>query len=319
MVATDGPEVPPTALEVRHASRRLDGRQVLHDVTLDVRRGALVILAGPNGAGKSSLLRAIGGRLALDSGTVAIDGRAATIARRAGRLGVVPQDIALDVHLTVRENLRLWARLAGAPRHDLTARLDAGLAWAGLDDRARSRVDTLSGGMRRRVNLLAGLLHRPALLLLDEPTVGLDREARRQFHALLGDLRRQGVGVLLATHELDEAADTCDVLAVMDAGAVVACDAVAPLLAAYAPSDGEVVVVLDAEPDPATAARLRQDGFVALGGREWACASGPHVDPRGVERRLAGLAMSAEEIRWRRPTVQHAVAAAIARHREAQR
>ena len=300
------------ALEVGGASRRLHDRPVLRGVDLVVPRGALVAIAGPNGAGKSSLMRAIGGRLALDAGSVRIAGAEAEAARRAGRLGVVPQDVALHPQLTVRENLRLWSTLAGTPRQEVAARIEAGLTWTGLADRARSRVETLSGGMRRRVNLLAGMLHRPALLLLDEPTVGVDTDARERIYALLRELCTQGMGVLLATHELEEAGQHCDTVVVLDAGRVVAAGARADLIAAHGGPDGEVVV-MPASADASDG--LRAEGFAPASDGEWMSAASA-VDLATLERRLANRGVAVTELRLRRPTLTGVVARAIAAHRE---
>lgn len=300
------------ALEVAGAVRRLRGRAVLDGVSLVVPRGALVAVAGPNGAGKSSLMRAIGGRLALDAGTIRIDAAAADDARRAGRLGIVPQDVALHPHLTVRENLRLWATLAGAPSRGLGARIDDGLAWIGLADRAASRVETLSGGMRRRVNLLAGMLHRPALLLLDEPTVGVDAEARDRVYGVLRELCAQGVGVLLATHELEEAGQHCDTVVVLDAGRVVTAGARADLLASFG-TPGREVVVVPVSAD--AAAGLVAEGFVPAADGEWVSAGGP-ADLSVLEPRLAARGIAVAEIRLRRPTLTGVVARAVAAGRE---
>jgi ABC-2 type transport system ATP-binding protein len=300
------------ALEVAGVRRRLHDRQVLGGVDLVVPRGALVAVAGPNGAGKSSLMRVIGGRLALDAGSIRIAGDDAALARRAGRLGVVPQDVALQPHLTVRENLRLWGTLAGTPRQEVAARIEAGLAWTGLADRARSRVETLSGGMRRRVNLLAGMLHRPALLLLDEPTVGVDADARERIYTLLRELCAQGMGVLLATHELEEAGQHCDTVVVLDAGRVVAAGARADLLTAHGAHGGEVVVV-PASADASGA--LRAEGFAPSSDGEWVSAAGA-VDLATLERRLADRGVEVAELRLRRPTLTGVVARVIAAHRE---
>ena len=176
------------ALSVSDAARRIDARQLLSGASLTVAPGSIVGLLGPNGAGKTSLLRAVAGRLRLDRGDIRIAGLETAAARRQGRLGVVPQDIALYPHMTVRENLGALGRLAGVPGRELPARVDEGLAWARLEDRAGAIVTTLSGGMRRRVNLVAGTLHHPALLLLDEPTVGVDVEEG----APEGDVRKGG-------------------------------------------------------------------------------------------------------------------------------
>lgn len=311
---TAAPETSELALEVAGASRRLGERTVLTDVSLTVPRGALVALAGPNGAGKSSLLRAVGGRLALDRGDIRIAGMPAGAARRAARLGVVPQDVALNAQLSVRENLRLWGLLAGTSRAVLTARISEGLGWIGLEDRAGSRVDQLSGGMRRRVNLLAGLLHRPGLLLLDEPTVGVDRDARLRFYELLADLRRDGVGVLLATHELDEAGAHCDAVVVLDQGTVIASGPVTSLLAGAASSAAEVIVMTDGRHDGAV---LRAAQFASTDDGTWVRAADRTLDIAALERDLTAHGVTVLEVRLRRPTLAGAVARAIARHREA--
>lgn len=299
------------ALQVTGAARRLGARRVLDGVTLAVPAGALVVVAGPNGAGKSSLVRAIGGRLALDAGSIVIAGLDAAIARRAGRLGLVPQDIALDGHLSVRENLRLWGALAGAPRTDLERRIAQGLSWAGLGERAGARPEALSGGMRRRVNLLAALLHEPALLVLDEPTVGVDREARVQFYGLLTDLCRRGAGVLMATHELDDAAAVASEVVVLLQGRVAASGTVAGLVAGYCAPGGDIVVTVDG---PAPDAALAAEGFTAESAGRWARAEGAaSTDLRALHARLAGGGVPVRDIGWRRPSLDAAVAAALAR------
>lgn len=282
-------------------------------MTLTVPPGAIVGVAGPNGAGKSSLLRAIGGRLRLDSGTVVIAGAAAAAARAAGRLGVVPQDLALHGDLTVSENLALWATLAGTARADVETRVREGLAWAGLEDRAAARVDTLSGGMRRRVNLVAGVLHRPALLLLDEPTVGVDAASRARLYALLADLRARGMGMLIVTHDLQEAAELCDDVVVMAAGAVLAHGNVAALIRTWCGSAPELVVV--PVPGAAAEAALLAAGFVAAGDGAWSReGSGADSELAAVERQLTAAGVAVTELRLRRPTLAGAVAAVL--HRE---
>lgn len=298
------------ALEVRGAVRRLGARDVLAGVTCDVAAGGLVVLAGVNGAGKSSLLRAIGGRLALDSGSIRIAGLDALAARRAGRLGVVPQDLALDPHLSVHENLRLWGRLAGLPAAAIEARIADGLARAGLADRAGARVETLSGGMRRRVNLLAGVLHAPALLLLDEPTVGLDRDSRGGVYAMLDELRRGGAGVLLVSHDLDEAAARCDRLVVMHGGRVVADDTAAALVARHCHAGGDIVVVPD---DGVDTAPLVARGFTAALDGAWHRPEDARAtDLRTLDAELRAAGATVREIRWQRPSPSSAVAAIVA-------
>jgi ABC-2 type transport system ATP-binding protein len=235
-----------SVLSVRQATRQIGGRRVLDGVSLEVAAGRIVALAGPNGAGKTSLMRAVAGRLRLDAGAIMVDGMPPPDARARGRLGIVPQDIALYPHLTVRENLSVLGRLAGMRVSTLGARIDEGLRWAGLADRAGSLVRTLSGGMRRRVNLVAGILHQPALLLLDEPTVGVDAESGARLHALLRSLRDAGMGVVVATHNLDEAAVLCDDVVVMAEGRVRASGPIAGLVAQVFADGRELRISVDA-------------------------------------------------------------------------
>ncbi len=240
-----------------------------------------------------------------------IAGLDAVAARRAGRLGVVPQDLALDPHLSVHENLRLWGALAGVPAAAIEARIADGLARAGLADRAAARVETLSGGMRRRVNLLAGVLHAPALLLLDEPTVGLDRDSRRHVYGLLEALRRDGTGVLLVTHDLDEAAVAADRVVVMHEGRVVADEAPDALVAAHCPPGGAIVLVPD---DGADLSPLADDGFTAWLDGQWQRPEGATpTDLRALDRRLHAAGVRVREIRWQPQSLSIAVAALVAR------
>lgn len=289
---------------------------MLRDVSCLVARGAIVAVVGANGAGKSSLVRAVAGRLALDAGTIDIDGQPAEAARRGGRLGLVPQEIALAPFLSVRENLRLWGRLAGCPAAMLDARIREGLAAIGLGERAGTRVDRLSGGMRRRVHVLAGLLHEPSLVVLDEPTAGIDEASRRHLHALLRARTAAGAGVLYVSHDLDDVVALCDRVVVLDHGAVIADDTVAALVARYGRVDGEVVVTLEA-PAPA-AAVLEAEGLANVAPLEWAgVPEGALRDPAAVEARLRAAGVRVAAITFRRATLHGAVAAAVARHRTA--
>jgi ABC-2 type transport system ATP-binding protein len=298
------------ALRVQHVSRHIDGRAVLAGVDLHAAKGTILGLVGPNGAGKTSLLRAISGRLRIDRGAITIEGLTPQLARRSGRLGVVPQEIALYPHLTVRENLGVLGRLAGVPRHNVLARVDEGLAWAGLADRADARVPALSGGMRRRVNLVASTLHHPGLLLLDEPTVGVDADARARLHDLLRALRARGVSVLIATHDLDEATHLCDEVAVMAGGTVLARDAVPALISRTVGSGREVTITLTGDPGPDASAVLDAEGFWPVGARQWTrSGSGTFADLAVLEQRLAAASINVVETRVNAPSLAGAIAA----------
>jgi ABC-2 type transport system ATP-binding protein len=281
---------------------------VLDEVTLEVAAGRIVALAGPNGAGKTSLMRAVAGRLRLDAGTITIEGVPRREARARGRLGIVPQDIALYPHLTVRENLSVLGRLAGLSASTLDARIDEGLQWAGLSDRAGSLIRTLSGGMRRRVNLVAGVLHQPALLLLDEPTVGVDAESEARLHALLRALRDAGMGVVVATHNLDEAAALCDDVVVMAEGRVRASGPIADLVARVFPDGGEWRISVDAGGVDDAARTLGAEGFRRTGAHTWVRpASGRLADLAATEQRLLDAGVRIAEARLSEPSVRGAM------------
>lgn len=213
---------PETAAAVRldGLTHRYGDRLALHDVRLVVTPGTLFGLLGPNGGGKTTLFRILATLMPPTAGTAAVFGFDTVAAPEAvrRRLGVVFQQPALDAELTVLENLRFHAAFYGLRGAEREARIDTLLARFGLAERARSRVGTLSGGLQRRADLARGLLHAPPLLLLDEPTTGLDPAARRAFWEVLDDLRRtEGITFVVATHLLEEA-EACDRLALLDCG-----------------------------------------------------------------------------------------------------
>ena len=223
------------AVEVRdvthHLGPRLAGRVALDGVDLEVRAGEIVALLGPNGSGKTTLFRILATLLRPRSGTASVFGHDVRGAPAEVRrhLGVVFQHPALDPMLTVAENLRHHGHLYGLRGASLSRRCEAALAALEVADRARDRVAALSGGLRRRVEIAKVLTHEPRLLLLDEPSAGLDPRARGGVFAILEDLRaRLGTTVLMTTHFMEEA-DRCDRVAIMDSGKVVACDAPALL------------------------------------------------------------------------------------------
>jgi lipooligosaccharide transport system ATP-binding protein len=191
---------------------------------LDVRTGTCLGLLGPNGAGKSTTMRMLTGQAMATEGTIEVLGfeipRQSKQAR--ARMGVVPQRENLDEELTVRQNLAVWSTLLRVPRRVRGEAVDRALEAAQLVERADSRVSTLSGGMRRRLLIARALVHDPALVLLDEPTVGLDPQVRGDIWTLIDRLRSDGVSVLMSTHYIEEAERLCDDIAVMSHGRVIA-------------------------------------------------------------------------------------------------
>lgn len=242
---------------VRSALRRFGVRAALSGADLNAHRGEILVLLGPNGAGKTTLLRALCGRTRLDGGTIRVAGGDPLEAAVRRRIGFVPQSIALWTQLSVRHNLELFGRLAGVKHAELPAAVIDTLEWSGLAARAGDVVSTLSGGMQRRINIAAGTLHRPELLLLDEPTVGLDPVARSEVHQVLDRLRKTGMSLIMTTHDLVEAEALADRVALMSAGAIRAEDSLAKLIGRLFGNDQEVVLMLAAEPAPAIRDALR--------------------------------------------------------------
>jgi ABC-2 type transport system ATP-binding protein len=217
-------------LEIRDARKRFGATQALDGLSLMLDQGEMLGLLGPNGAGKTTLIRAIAGRVRLDGGTVAVHGR--TIAAGAQRpdLGVVPQENALYPLLTARENLETFGKLNGLEGKHLRERTAWALEWTGLADRANSAARTFSGGMKRRLNLACGVLHEPKLVLLDEPTVGVDPQSREKIYDMLSALRADGASLLLTTHYLEEAEARCERIVIIDHGRAIAAGTLSQLV-----------------------------------------------------------------------------------------
>ncbi len=205
-------------------------KEALKSIDLEVPRGCIFGLLGPNGAGKSTLINILAGLVVKSSGSAEVYGididRNPRRARRA--IGVVPQELNLDAFFTPRECLELQAGLFGVPKRERTT--DAILAAVGLADKADAYSRSLSGGMRRRLLVAKALVHHPPVVILDEPTAGVDVELRRQLWQHMRDLNNSGITIVLTTHYLEEAEAMCDQIAIIDKGSVVACDETSTLL-----------------------------------------------------------------------------------------
>lgn len=287
--------------------RSFGGGRGLQGVDLQLAAGEIYALLGPNGAGKTSLIRAIAGRLRLDAGQVLLDDadpRTHPAARRG--LGLVPQEIALYGELTVRENLSLLGRLAGLTAREARAATAQALTWIDLADRADIRVAILSGGQKRRVNLAAATLHQPGVLLLDEPTVGVDPPARERIHDLLGELRARGTAILLATHDLDQAAALSDRIGILVDGALQAEGTLAQLVRGAFGASRALDVTLGRAPDGPQRGALEASGLASgVDPCLWSgpLASGLEALPATAARLVAaGLALL--EIRVREPDLR---------------
>jgi len=219
-----------SVLEIKDARKAFGATRALDGLSVSLAEGELLGLLGPNGAGKTTLIRAIAGRVRLNAGTVSLYGRTLEPEKPRPDLGVVPQENALYPLLTARENLETFGRLNGIEGKHLNERIAWALEWTGLADRAKSPVRTYSGGMKRRLNLACGVLHEPKLVLLDEPTVGVDPQSRESIYEMLAALRARGTSLLLTTHYLEEAEARCERIVVIDHGRAVAAGTLAELV-----------------------------------------------------------------------------------------
>jgi ABC-2 type transport system ATP-binding protein len=232
-------------LSVRAAFKAFGSVKALDDASFELIEGERLGLLGPNGAGKTTLLRAITGRVRLDRGAIELFGHEANDAERHRSIGVVPQEIAIYPLLTSRENLQVFGRLHGVAPREIPERVEWALAWTGLADRARRPVREFSGGMKRRLNLACGVLHRPRIVLLDEPTVGVDPQSRERIYDMLEELRAGGTSILLTTHHLEEAEARCDRIAILDHGRLIASGTLRELIARTVGQARDVVLSVD--------------------------------------------------------------------------
>ena len=210
-------------LTVSHLSKQFGDLQAVDDVSFHIGRGETYGLLGPNGAGKSTTISMIAGLLESDGGHVTVNGSAISTRTTDGRqdIGYVPQDIAIYPDLTAKENLRFFGELYGLGGGVLKSRVGDVLELIGLSDRADDRTENFSGGMKRRLNIGLGLLHSPRLLILDEPTVGVDPQSRNAILESVAQLGREGLSVLYTTHYMEEAERLCDRVAIIDEGRIV--------------------------------------------------------------------------------------------------
>jgi ABC-2 type transport system ATP-binding protein len=284
-VHADGPGLTGPAVSIHDLRHRFAERLALGGISLDVGQRELVALLGPNGSGKTTLFRILSTALLPSGGSVSIFG--SDVVRQPWRarqeMGVVFQSPSLDRKLTAAENLRHQGRLYGLRGRDLEQRIAAALEQLGLADRARERVERLSGGLARRIELAKGMLHRPRLLLLDEPTTGLDPSARRDFWSYFDAVRRETrATAILTTHLLDEA-ERADRIALLDEGRLVALGAPAALKAEIG---GDVVTVQTPEPERLAAAVAERFGCrpaVVEGAVRIELVRGHELVPRLVE------------------------------------
>lgn len=225
--------------------KRYDKLTAVDGVSFAIKKGEIFGLLGPNGAGKTTTISMIAGLLTPTEGTILVGGKdgvkGGTEVRRM--IGVVPQELAIYPRLSAQENLEFFGKLYGLSGSLLTERVKEMLALVGLTERATSHAETFSGGMKRRLNLAVGLMHNPQLLLLDEPTVGVDPQSRNHIFEGVQALNRQGLTILYTSHYMEEVEALCDRVGIMDKGKLIACDTTANLAA----SQGGAVIEIALE------------------------------------------------------------------------
>lgn len=296
------PSQVPSVLTIRNARKAFGPNQALRGASFELRERELLALLGPNGAGKTTLIRAIAGRVKLDEGEIELFGQKLDLANGRRELAVVPQELALYGLLTARENLDAFGRLNGVTPGAIADKVKWALDWTGLADRADEPVRNFSGGMKRRLNLACSVLHDPKILLLDEPTVGVDPQSREKIYDMLEKLRANGMSLMVTTHHLEEAEARCERIVVIDHGSVIASGTLKELLENTVGHLRSVTLTLD-RPMPHGPAGCES----ADHGRVW------HTRVADVATELPGLIQNAqaagcrvENIEVRSPNLQAA-------------
>jgi ABC-2 type transport system ATP-binding protein len=254
-------------LLIQDVVKRYGTFTALNGASLQVKAGEFFGLLGPNGAGKSTLMSLVAGLRAADAGILTLDGVALTRSDAAGRiaLGLVPQHLALYQELSAEQNLRIFGQLYGLRGAMLRERVDEALAAVQLGERRRHQVKTFSGGMQRRLNLAAALLHRPKLLLCDEPTVGVDPQSRNAIFEYLERLNRAGLTIIYSTHYMEEATRLCSRIGIIDHGKILALGTLDELLTRL-PFEEEIRFPVGAETAALAAELPAQGELIAVEG-----------------------------------------------------
>jgi ABC-2 type transport system ATP-binding protein len=246
-------------LEVKNLSKKYGDFAAVKGISFEISEGEVFSLLGPNGAGKTTTISMLSTLFTPTGGEATIGGRSVTKEPMAVRnlIGVVPQELAVYDELTGRENLIFWGQMYGLAGKALRRRVDEVLEQIGLTDKAKQRVKTYSGGMKRRVNIGVGLLHKPRLLFMDEPTVGIDPQSRRAILDSVKDLNRQGMTVLYTTHYMEEAQELSNRVGIIDHGELIALGTQAELTRQVGENDKLILHIDESQNGAALAAAVR--------------------------------------------------------------
>lgn len=290
-----------TAVEIENVSKHYGNLKALNNVSLAIHEGEFFGLLGPNGAGKTTLISIMAGLARADSGTVRIMGHDVVTHFQAARknIGVVPQELVFDPFFTVRETLRLQSGYFGLKKND--AWIDEILFNLGLADKADTNMRALSGGMKRRVLIAQALVHKPPVIVLDEPTAGVDVELRQTLWQFIGRLNREKHTVLLTTHYLEEAQTWCNRIAMLQHGSIVALDTTEALL--HQAAETRLIIRLASGEMP-DALKTRHKGEKAASSDTWTLAVNRPDDIEPILRALRQAGAAVADIRLKQPDLE---------------
>ena len=266
------------AISVRDLHKSYGVKIALNGATITLRAGEILGLLGPNGAGKSTLIRSLVGRVKPDSGDVSIMGDSAGSDAARKKIGYIPQDLALYPLLTAAENLETFGRYYGLEGTALSESVAWCLKWSALKDRIKDPVKTYSGGMKRRLNMAAGLIHRPQIILMDEPTVGVDPQSRERIFNMIEELHSLGCSILYTTHYMEEAERLCDRIAIIDHGQIIADGTRQELVANSFGTDSKLVVQFTGVPENTALDWLKGMGAIVNGSSAEIAVKNPAVE-----------------------------------------
>ena len=298
-------------LEVDNLVKKYGGLTAVDGLSFDVQPGEAFGLLGPNGAGKSTTMMMVCGLLAADSGEVRVEGRRLERTRPDSRqrMGVVPQDLALYPDLTARENLTFFGSLYHLAGTHLRQRVDRALEEVGLTARADDLMESFSGGMKRRLNFAAAIMHDPVLLILDEPTVGVDPQSRAHLIECIRRLQENGTAIIYASHYMEEVQIVCSRAAIVDHGRLLACDSMSQLLKQI-PFEVELRLGQASIPEDillGTSARIEHDGdeaVVRFSTQNQSCETALNSDVTNILTTLERHAVSVRSIRTHEPNLE---------------
>ena len=291
-----------TALEVDALVKRFGDLTAVDKVSLKVRAGECLGLLGPNGAGKSTLIRSMVGRVIQDSGRVMVMGKAAGSTEARMALGWVPQELSIYPRISCRENLGSFGRYYGLKGQALKEAIAWCLHWAALEEKQDEVAKTLSGGMKRRLNMAAGMLHRPKVVLFDEPTVGVDPQSRNRIFEMIEALRDAGTAIVYTTHYMEEAERLCDRIAIIDHGRIIAEGTKEELVEGTFGRRSQVLARLAGEKDAIEAWAKRYGGRVTAENVEFTIEQAGEIAPLLDDATKAGLELV--DVSLRRPNLE---------------